>query len=192
MKLLFDFFPILLFFVGYKFFGIFAATIIAMIASLLQVGFFWFKHRRIEIAHAVTLILILVLGTATLFLHDAIFIKCKPTAIYWVFSLLFLGSQLIGSKPFIQRLMDDKISLPPNVWQRLNLSWAGFFVLMGGINLYVAYKFSTDIWVNFKLFGTLGSTIVFGILQSLYMAKYLKNPQDNNIFKNSANSAENR
>jgi len=192
MKLLFDFFPILLFFVGYKFFGIFVATIIAMIASLLQVGFFWFKHRRIEITHAVTLILILVLGTATLFLHDSIFIKWKPTAIYWVFSLLFMGSQFIGNKPFIQRLMDNKIDLPQNVWQRLNLSWAIFFVCMGGINLYVAYKFSTDIWVNFKLFGTLGSTIVFGILQSLYMAKYLKNSQDSNVFKNPANSTENR
>jgi intracellular septation protein len=171
MKLLFDFFPIVLFFIGYKFYGIFIATIIGMIASLLQVGFFWFKHRRIEITHAITLILILVLGAATLFLHNAIFIKWKPTAIYWVFSLLFLGSQLIGTKPFIQHLMGDKITLPQNVWQRLNLSWAMFFVLMGGINLYVAYQFSTDVWVNFKLFGTLGSTIVFGILQSIYILK---------------------
>jgi intracellular septation protein len=177
MKLLFDFFPILLFFVGYKFYGIYVATIIAMGASLLQVGFFWFKHRKIEITHAITLVLILVLGTATLFLQNAIFIKWKPTAIYWVFALLFLGSQMIGKKTFIQHLMDGKITLPRNVWQKLNLSWAVFFGCMGGINLYVAYKFNTDVWVNFKLFGTLGGTIIFGILQSLYMAKYLKNPQ---------------
>lgn len=177
MKLLFDFFPILLFFIGYKFYGIYAATIIAMVASLLQVGYFWFKHRKVEITHVITLVLILVLGTATLFLHNEMFIKWKPTAIYWAFTLLFLGSQIIGTKPFIQRLMDDKITLPQNVWQRLNLSWALFFGCMGGVNLYIAYHYSTNTWVNFKLFGTLGSTIVFGILQALYMAKYLKQPQ---------------
>jgi intracellular septation protein len=177
MKLLFDFFPILLFFLGYKFYGIYVATIIAMIASLLQVGFFWLKHRRIEIMHAITLVLILILGTATIFSHNAIFIKWKPTAIYWVFALLFFGSQFIGNKPFIQRLMGDKITLPQNIWQKLNLSWALFFSSMGGVNIFVAYKFSTEIWVNFKLFGTLGGTLIFGILQSIYMAKYLKNTQ---------------
>ncbi|EKE01685.1 MAG: intracellular septation protein involved in cell division [uncultured bacterium] len=179
MKLLFNFLPILLFFIGYKFYGIYTATIVAMVASLLQVGFFWFKHRRVELTHTITLILILVLGTATLLSHNTLFIKWKPTAIYWVFSLLFLGSQIIGDKTFIQRLMDNKITLPQNVWQRLNLSWAIFFGLMGAVNIYIAYKFSTDIWVNFKLFGTLGSTVVFGILQSLYMAKHLKQqPQE--------------
>lgn len=178
MKLLFDFFPILLFFIGYKFCGIYIATAIAMAASLLQVGFFWFKHRRVEITHIITLVLIFVLGTATLFLHNEIFIKWKPTALYWAFTVLFLGSQVIGTKPFIQRLMGDKITLPQNIWQQLNLSWAIFFGSMGGINLYVAYHFSTDIWVNFKLFGTLGATLVFGILQALYMAKYLKQPQE--------------
>lgn len=174
MKLLFDFFPILLFFISYKFYGIYIATMIAMAASLLQVGFFWFKNRRFEITHIITLILILVLGTATIFLHNEMFIKWKPTAVYWIFALLLLGSQIIGEKPFIQRLMGDKITLPQNIWKRLNLSWTIFFALMGGINIYVAYQFSTDIWVNFKLFGTLGSTIVFGVLQSLYMAKYFK------------------
>ncbi len=174
MKLLIDFFPILLFFISYKIFGIYIATIVTMIASLLQIGLFWLKYRRIELTHIIALILISVLGTATLLLHNAIFIKWKPTAIYWVLALLFLGSQIIGSKPFIQRLIGNKISLPQNIWHRLNLSWAIFFACMGGVNLYVAYNFSTDIWVNFKLFGFLGSTIVFGVLQSLYMRKYLK------------------
>lgn len=174
MKLLFDFFPILLFFIGYKFYGIYVATMIAMAASLLQVLFFWLKHRKIEITHSITLVLILVLGAATLFSQNAIFIKWKPTAIYWIFAVLFLGSQVIGKKPFFQRLMDDKIALPTSVWQRLNFSWAVFFGCMGGINLYVAYHCKTDTWVNFKMFGTLGSTLVFGILQAIYMAKYLK------------------
>ena len=174
MKLLFDFFPVLLFFIGYKIYGIYTATIVAMGASLLQVGLFWFKYRRIELTHAITLVLISVLGTATLFLQNAIFIKWKPTAIYWLFALLFLGSQIIGKKPFIQRLVGNKITMPQNVWQRLNLSWAIFFACMGSVNLYIAYNFSTDFWVNFKLFGILGSTIVFGMLQALYIKKYLK------------------
>ena len=179
MKLLFDFFPILLFFIGYKFFGIYIATVATIIASILQVGFFWLKHRRIEIAHTITLAVILMLGIPTLFLHNAIFIKWKPTTVYWIFAVLLAGSQVWGTKPFIQRLLDDKITLPQDVWQRLNLSWAIFFGCMGGINIYIAYNYSTDIWVNFKLFGTLGGTVIFAILQSLYMAKYLKQPERN-------------
>lgn len=178
MKLLFDFFPIVLFFLGYKFYGIYVATTVMIIASLLQTGAFWFKHRRFELTHVVTLVLVIMLGAATLLFHNELFIKWKPTAIYWVFALLFLGSQVIGSKPLLERLMGSKITLPKSVWYRLNLSWVIFFVLMGGINLYVAYKFNTDIWVNFKLFGALGGTLIFGILQSLYMAKYLKDPQE--------------
>jgi intracellular septation protein len=177
MKLLFDFFPIILFFGAYKFYGIYIATIVAMIASLLQVGYFWFRHGKVEISHIITLVLILTLGAATIFLHNELFIKWKPTAVYWAFATLLLGSQFIGTKTFIQRLMGDKISLPQSVWQRLNTSWMLFFFCMGGINLYVAYNYTTDTWVNFKLFGTLGGTIIFGILQSLYMVKYLKNPE---------------
>ena len=178
MKLLFDFFPILLFFICYKFCGIYVATVVAMVASLLQVGVSWFKYRKIELTHTIGSILILVLGTATLLLQSTIFIKWKPTAVYWVLALLFLGSQIIGKKPFIQRMLGNKITMPQNVWQRLNLGWAIFFVCMGCVNLYVAYNFSTDVWVNFKLFGFLGSTVVFGILQSLYIRKYLTQISD--------------
>ncbi|MDR1057355.1 MAG: septation protein A [Coxiellaceae bacterium] len=177
MKLLFDFLPMVLFFISYKLYGIYIATIVIVIASLLQTGIFWLKHRRIEFIHMITLVLVLILGAATLLSHNEMFIKWKPTAIYWVFALLFLGSQMIGNKLLVERLMGSKITLPKNVWKQLNLSWVIFFVLMGGINLYVAYYFNTDIWVNFKLFGALGGTVIFGILQSLYMAKYLKNQQ---------------
>ncbi|MBU0744074.1 MAG: septation protein A [Gammaproteobacteria bacterium] len=177
MKLLFDFFPIALFFLGFKFYGIYVATTIMIVASLLQTGLFWLKHKRVEIAHMVTLALVLMLGAATLLFHNELFIKWKPTAIYWVFALLLLGSQVIGTKPLIERLMGSKITLPKNVWYKLNISWAMFFIVMGWANLYVAYKFNTNVWVNFKLFGALGGTLIFGILQSLYMAKYLKEPQ---------------
>jgi intracellular septation protein len=179
MKLLFDFFPIALFFLCYKFYGIYVATIAMIVASLLQTGTFWLKHKRIEFTHGITLFLVLTLGAATLFFHNEMFIKWKPTAVYWIFALFFVGSQVIGTKSLLERLMGGKISLPSIVWQRLNFSWAIFFICMGGINLYVAYHYDTNVWVNFKLFGTLGSTVVFVILQSLYMGKYLKEPQNN-------------
>ena len=174
MKLLFDFFPIILFFIAYKLFGIYVATAVAMLASFLQVAGFWFKHHRFESTHLITLVIILLLGSATIFLHDAMFIKWKPTVVYWIFALLFLGTQFIGNKTLIQRMIGGKITLPNFVWNRLNLLWGIFFAVMGVANLYVVYNFTTNAWVNFKLFGTLGLTIVFVVLQSFYIARYIE------------------
>jgi len=173
MKLLFDFFPILLFFIAYKFFGIYIATGVAMAASVLQVSGYWFKRRRFETLHIVTLGLVLVLGGATLFFHDQLFIQWKPTAIYWAFAVLFMVSQFFGKKCLIQRLMDNKLSLPAAIWRRLNTSWSVFFILMGIINLVVVYNFSTNTWVNFKLFGTLALTLLFVFGQALYMSRHI-------------------
>lgn len=173
MKLLFDFFPILIFFLSYKLFGIYHATAIAMIASLIQVLLYRFKHQRYEKMHLISLVLILVLGGATLFFQDPWFIKWKPTGIYWLTSLVFLGSTFIGSKPLIQKMMDGNISLPQKIWYRLNYAWAVFFILMGCANLYVAYFYSTDAWVNFKLFGGTGLTLIFVFLQAIYLTRHL-------------------
>ena len=174
MKLLFDFFPILLFFIAFKMFNIYVATSVAIVASILQVGYFRLKFHRFETMHLVSMIVILVLGGATLLLHDIMFIKWKPTVIYWLFALLFLVTQFIGERTLLQRIMDNKISLPQTVWNRLNTSWTIFFTVMGFVNLYIVYHYSTNAWVNFKLFGTLGLTIGFVIMQSFYMAKYIK------------------
>lgn len=179
MKLLFDFFPILLFFIAFKLFGIFIATAIAMIASLLQVSIYWFKHRRFELMQIITLVCVILLGGATLLLHNELFIKWKPTAIYWVFALLFLTTQFIGNKTLVQRLMEEKIELPHATWQKLNISWFVFFILMGIANIFVAYHYSTNIWVNFKLFGSLGLTICFVLVQSLYIAKHAHPKSEN-------------
>ncbi len=174
MKLLFDFFPILLFFIAFKLFGIFIATAVTMAASLVQVAAYWLIYRRFESLHLITLAMVILLGGSTLLLHNELFIKWKPTAIYWVFALLFLTSRYIGQKTLIQRLLDGKLTLPTLVWRRLNLSWIWFFALMGALNIYVLYNFSTSTWVNFKLFGTMGMTLLFLIAQAIYMAKYLK------------------
>ena len=173
MKLLFDFFPIVLFFIAYKFFDIYAATVVAMAASLVQVAVYWFKHKQFESLHVITLITVVLLGGATLMLHNTLFIKWKPTAIYWVFAIVFLLSQFIGKRPLIQRMMDKQVTLPRTIWVKLNLSWSLFFLVMGAINLYVVYHFSTNAWVNFKLFGTLGLFIIFIVGQAVYMSKYM-------------------
>ncbi|KPJ67779.1 MAG: septation protein A [Coxiella sp. DG_40] len=172
MKLLFDFFPILLFFVTYKLFNIYLATGVAMIASFLQVISHWIKYRYFESLHIITLVIILILGSVTIVFHNTMFIKWKPTAVYWLFALFFLSTQFIGNKTLVQRMMDNKLTLPKLIWIRLNLSWTVFFTTMGIANLYVVYNFSTNAWVNFKLFGTLGITLIFIILQAVYIAKY--------------------
>ncbi|MBA2655182.1 MAG: septation protein A [Gammaproteobacteria bacterium] len=174
MKLLFDFFPIFLFFVTYKFYGVYAATGVAMAASFIQLAVDRIKNKRFETMYLVTFFSILMLGSATLFLHNEIFIKWKPTILNWLFGVIFIGSSIIGKKPLIQRTLEKKIQLPPLVWQRLNISWAIFFLLIGAANLFVVYHYSTNTWVNFKLFGMFGLMLVFAIAQGLYLSKYIE------------------
>ena len=189
MKFLYDFFPVVLFFVAYKTYDIFVATGVIIIASLLQVGFSWVKHRKIENMHIVTLVLVLVLGGATILLHDENFIKWKPTVVNWLFAVVFLGSHFIGKRTIIQRMLDSNISLPSPIWPRLNMLWTGFFIIMGVANLYVAFYFApeltaqerTDLWVDFKLFGMMGLTFVFVILQAVYLARYIQESDSDKI-----------
>lgn len=173
MKILADFFPIVLFFIAYKLYNIYVATVVAILASGIQVGIYWLKFKKLDRMQLITLILIVLLGGATLLLHETIYIKWKPTILNWVFGLFFMGSHFIGEKPLIRQLMEKNISLPSPVWTRLNLSWVVFFIAMGFINLFVVYHFSTSAWVNFKLFGMLGLTIVFVIIQAIYLARHV-------------------
>jgi len=176
MKLLFDFFPILLFFLAYKFFDIYVATGVAIVATFLQVGYAWFKTHTVATMQLVTLAIIVVFGGLTLYLHDEQFIKWKPTVINWLFGGAFLASQLFGQRTAIERMMGANLTLPQPVWRRLNLGWVAFFLVMGAANLYVMSHFDRDTWVNFKLFGMLGMTFVFIVMQSLYLSRYLPEP----------------
>ena len=202
MKLLYDLFPVILFFVTYHqadalvntplgqlvdtsqseaIVATIFATSIAIIASFIQVSGYWLKHRRFEKMHLISLGLISVLGGITIFFGDPAFIQWKPTLLNWVFAAVFLGSQYIGEKSLVQRMMGGQIQLPEPVWARLNLSWVIFFILSGAANLYVAFyygldqdeKTRMDFWVNFKLFGLMGLTFVFVIAQGFYLAKYM-------------------
>jgi len=178
MKFLFDFFPIALFFITFKFYddpqqGVLAATAVAMAASAVQVLLFWLKNKRVEKMHVITLVLITVLGGATLILKDPVFIKWKPTAVNWMFAIAFLGSQFIGEKSFVKRMMSHAVELPDTIWNKLNYAWVIFFTAMGFANLYVAFTFNLSIWVDFKTYGMLGLTIAFVILQAIFLAKHM-------------------
>ena len=193
MKFLFDFFPIALFFITFKFYddpneGVLAATAVAIIATIIQVLLFWLKNKRVEKMHIITLVLITVLGGATLILKDPVFIKWKPTGVNWMFALAFLGSQFIGDKPFVKRMMAHAVDLPEHVWMKLNMAWVVFFTAMGFANLYVAFTYNLTIWVDFKTYGMLGLTILFVILQAVYLAKHM--PDEKAIIENDKDTAD--
>lgn len=178
MKFLADLFPVILFFAAYKLADIYVATGVAIAASLLQVTYSHFRHSQVETMHWVTLGLLTLFGGLTLALHDPVFIKWKPTVVNWLFAAAFLGSGWFMERSLIQRMMDHAISLPAVIWGRLNLAWSTFFICMGGLNLYVAFNFAEETWVNFKLFGLMGLTLVFVVAQGFYLARYLQ-PEEN-------------
>lgn len=175
MKLLFDFFPIVLFFIAYKMYGIYEATAVIIVATFVQIGFHYLKYKTVEKMHLITLALIVVLGGATLLLQDERFIAWKPTVVNWGFALIFLGSHFFfGKTPIIQRMMGKVMQLPEKIWLNLSYLWIGFFVVIGIVNLFVYYNYDLDTWVNFKLFGMLGLTLVFILVQGIYISRHAK------------------
>ncbi len=204
MKLIFDLFPVILFFISYHqadaiinntpvgqvidlsqsdvIVATILATSIAIIASFIQVSIYWLKHRRFEKMHIISLLLISVMGGITIVFADPAFIQWKPTLLNWVFAAVFLASQFVGEKSLVQRMMGAQLELPEAVWKRLNISWVIFFIFSGVANLYVAFyyglefdeKTRMDNWVNFKLFGLMGLTFVFVIAQGIYLSRYMK------------------
>lgn len=178
MKQLLDFFPIILFFIAFKLYDIYVATAVVIVATLLQVGFVWFKYRKVETMQWITLGLILVMGSMTIYLQDEAFIKWKLTIVEWLFGFAFLGSQYIGKKPFVERMMGGNLELPEPIWRRLNFFWAMFFLGIGCINIYVMYNFDTATWVNFKTFGVPGLMFAFIILQVIFLNKYIPDTEE--------------
>lgn len=199
MKLFLDFLPIVVFFLVYKFapetislispllseeqitlftdMPIVLATLVLIPATLLQVLYVKLTTGKVEKMHLVTLGLVVVLGGATVLLQDKTFIMWKPTVVNWLFAAAFLGSQWFTEKSLLQRMMDQALKLPAQVWVRLNYAWVAFFVVSGLANLYVAYTFPEDIWVDFKLFGLLGLTVLFIIGQSLFLYRYINHEE---------------
>jgi intracellular septation protein len=180
MKLLFDLFPVILFFAVFKLFGIFAATAAAIGATVLQIAWTKWRHGKVDTMLWVSFGIIALLGGATLALHDETFIKWKPTVLYWVFSCTLLISDLVFKKNLMRAMLHEKIALPVRVWHYVNLSWSLFFAVLGVVNLYVALNYSTDGWVDFKLFGTTGMMLVFVLLQAIALSKYVEEDKEKN------------
>lgn len=202
MKFLFDLLPVILFFAAYKLAGaqpeashelavrwlgdgiavaqapILIATAVTILATFVQIALVWIKHRKVDTMLWVSLAIIVVFGGATLFFHNPTFIKWKPTALYWLFGAVLLGSATLFRRNLIRTMLEAQIQLPEPVWGRLNLAWAGFFISMGLLNLYVAYSFSEEVWVNFKLFGGMGLMFAFVLAQGFYLSRHLE--EENN------------
>ena len=201
-KILFDLFPIFLFFIAFKLAGsnpeqaaalaaavsypadpkqlpILMATAVAIIATVVQIAWVWLRHGKVDTMLWISLALVVVLGGATLWLHDPTFIKWKPTVLYWLFAVVLAGSHLLFKKNLIRTMMQQaQMELPETLWAKLNYSWVIFFAVMGVVNLYVANNFSLAAWVNFKLFGFMGMMLAFMLLQGLVLAKYIEKESD--------------
>lgn len=179
MKFLFDLFPVILFFAAFKIFDIYVATAVAIVATILQISWVKLRHGKVDNMLIVSGVIIVFFGGATLLLHDETFIKWKPTVLYWLFGLTLTVSSLFFKKNLIRSMMEQQISMPDAIWNKLNRAWAIFFVFLGGLNLFVAYNFTTEAWVNFKLFGTMILMFGFIVGQSLLISKYIvtKDPE---------------
>ncbi|MDH3275580.1 MAG: septation protein IspZ [Gammaproteobacteria bacterium] len=174
MQLFIDYLPILFFFGAYFYEDIYFATTVLMAVMPLVLLLQWFITRKLNKIYLASTVLILALGSATLYFRDPLFLYWKPTVLNWAIALAFLGSQFIGDKTFVQRMMQSAAQLTAVQWRRLNSIWVLFFVAVGCINLYVAFAFSEATWVKFKLFGMFGITIIFVIIQTVWLTMTIK------------------
>lgn len=180
MKLLFDMFPVILFFIAYKTMDLFVATGVAMAAVIAQMAYLWIRGKKPDMMNWIACGMIIILGSATLLFRNELFIKWKPTVVYAIIGLVFLGSHWFTEKPVVRRLMEKQLHLAPALWNKLNIAWVVFLFTMAIINIAVVYCCDTNTWVNFKLFGTLILTIVFLIGQGVWLSRHLPEEEAKN------------
>jgi len=204
MKFLFEMLPVILFFAAYKLYAmippsiieainqvmpftlspaekadsIYFATLVGIFIAGITVLIHYIKTRSFEKNQTITFVLFLFFGGATLLLRDPTFIKWKPTVINLIFAAIFFGSMFIGKKSLIERFMGNAIEAPKSIWIKLNIAWVIFFIAIAALNLYIAYTFSEETWVNFKLFGVIGLTIVFMIIQMIFLSRFIANKSE--------------
>ena len=201
MKLLFDLFPVILFFATFKYSEknpeaaagwmnallggavdlkqapILLATVVVIAATVAQIAWVHFRHGKVDKMLWVSLVLVTVFGGMTLIFQDETFIKWKPTILYWAFAGSMAFAALVLRKNPIKAMLGEQMTLPEPVWGKVNLSWIAFFLFMGVLNLIVAFNFPTDTWVNFKLFGGMGLLLLFVLGQGLMLSKYVEDKQ---------------
>lgn len=177
MKQFLDFLPLVVFFAFYKMYDIFVASGALIVATGLALLYSWYKYRKVEKMMLITFILVAVFGSLTIFFHNDEFIKWKVTVIYGLFAGALLISQIFMKKNLIQTMLDKEIVLPPTAWGRLNLAWALFFMACGLANIYIAFWLPQNIWVNFKVFGLTGLTLLFTLLSGIYIYRHMPENQ---------------
>jgi len=177
MQLLIDYIPIVIFIIAYFFKDIFFATGVLMAVMPMVLLVQWLMTKKVNKIYLASTALVLILGSATLYFRNATFLYWKPTVLNWAFAIAFLGSQWIGEKPFVHRMLGSAAELSRSQWNRLNFMWVVFFAFVGAVNLYVAYNFSEEFWVKFKLFGMLGLTLVFVVVQSIWLTMVMKDAE---------------
>lgn len=180
MQLLFDFLPIIIFFVAFKVYDMYVATAALIVAMAIQIGWQWARKRTVNKMLLVSGILVALFGGATLALRNPIFIQWKPTIVNGLFALAFLGSQFVGQQTLIERVMGHAIQLPKPTWRQLNMIWVANFLVLAVANIYVVYNFDEETWVNFKLFGTLGLTLITAVGQGVWIAMNAPEQQSEN------------
>ena len=179
MKQFFEFIPLVIFFIIYKMVDIYAATGSLIVTTGLLLAYSYFKQGKVEKMQLITFLIVLVFGSLTLMLQDDTFIKWKVTVVYALFSIALIVSRYAFQKNLIKQMLAKEIKLPEPVWDNLNFAWALFFILLSVINLYIAFNFSQQVWVNFKVFGLLAVTLIFTILSGVYIYKYLPKTNKN-------------
>jgi intracellular septation protein len=173
MKLFFDFLPGLLFLGALLLFDIYTATVVVMVAMAVQVAALLALRKKVSGIQWFTLGVVLLFGAATLLLRDPTFIKWKPTVINWMFAGLLLAGPAFMGKNFLRLMLQEHMTAPDRVWANLNLAWALVFVLIGALNLVVAYNFSEQTWGFFKVFGITGLLLVFSVAQAVYLSRFM-------------------
>ena len=171
MQFLVDLLPVIAFFITYKLAGIFVATGVLMVGVLAQTAVSWIRHRKVSGMLLTSAILVLVFGGLTLLVHDATFIKWKPSVVSWLFAAAFLASQFMNGPTLVQRMLGENVTLETGDWKRLNMMWVVFFLVEGILNLYVAYNYDEATWVNFKMFGLMALTLLFAVVQGFWISR---------------------
>ncbi len=179
MAFIYEILPVFLFFAAFKFKGIYVATVVGIVATFLQMMVHRFLKDQWDKKQVITFGVFLLFGGMTLYFHNPIFVKWKPTIIFWLFALILLFSHFFSNKPLTQRMIEASLEnnsrVPTRAWRHINLLWTVFFAGMGGLNLWVAYQYTNDTWVNFKFYGLTSALILMSVIQAIYLMRYLKN-----------------
>ena len=173
IKILYDYLPVVIFYITFKKYGIYMACKVIIATCFLQMVYDRIKNKKWSKMLVTFFFLALIFAGSTILLHDPEYIKWKLSIAYWSLGVICCGSLFIGKGSILKSFLKGKVEMPSKNWVYLTLAWSLFFIALGFVNLYIIKHYDTNFWVNFKLFGTLGSTLAFLLIQAPFLAKYV-------------------